>query len=610
MGDYATNAVLTVTDPSGPASGTSNAFAVGQGPLASFAWGAVPSPQVAGEPFTSSVTAQDAAGNTVTSYAGTAALSILVGSPSMMNVGSAQTTTPLPINSIFSKCRTQQVHQAAELGGSAVFSSLALYVTVPFAVTVTDFTIRLKHTSRTGYSGTSDFIWESSGFTTVYQGNASFGTSGYVTFNFSTPFLYDGVSSLMVDMSYRASSTTANRPTFAGTTRSNTRSINYYTSGTTYGEPLTWSGTTPPAFSDTRITDIRLGKQTLATLNPASTGSFAGGTWSGPVTVNATNPVMSLFAQDGAISGGSASFETVGTRLAITPEPAFTGGLANTVTWNEPATGLEYQIERSTTPDFATPVSGAFQNTASTSYSSLIDGQAYHYRVRMRRGATWTSDWSPIVVSTQDATPPVLNVPPLSTTSATATLAGTASDAASGIASVTAAGNPATTSNAFANWTSDLTGLTDGSNTITITASDSAVPANTSTTTVSVFRIATPTGDPDDNGINSLLEHALGIPAGSPNPRQMLPAAVTETEAGSGQRFLCLQYRRRIQRAGLTYVIETSSDLLTWDDTGASIVEKSIVPTGDGITETVTVRVTPAIELGGAKFVRLRVTSN
>ena len=82
------------------------------------------------------------------------------------------------------------------------------------------------------------------------------------------------------------------------------------------------------------------------------------------------------------------------------------------------------------------------------------------------------------------------------------------------------------------------------------------------------------------------------------------------TESESGQNYLCMQFRRRIQRAGLTYTVETSADLITWDATGSSVIEKSVVPTGDGTTELVTVRVTPAINLGGAKFVRLRVTSS
>ncbi|MBK8036327.1 MAG: hypothetical protein IPK22_04225 [Verrucomicrobiaceae bacterium] len=249
-------------------------------------------------------------------------------------------------------------------------------------------------------------------------------------------------------------------------------------------------------------------------------------------------------------------------------------------------------------------------NLASSNSSSTPYLRDWSIGYVVSPAAKITSPWSNAVSSTQDATPPVITVPQLTTTAATATLAGTTTDATSGVVSVTAAGNAASTSNAFANWTSALTGLTDGTNSITVTAADNAVPPNTATTTVTVFRIATPGGDPENNGLDALLEHALGIPAGSANARSMLPAALTETDGGSGQKYLCMQFRRRIQRAGLNYIVETSTDLLTWDDTGASVVEKSAVPTGDGTTETVTVRVTPSIDLGGAKFVRLRVTSN
>lgn len=223
---------------------------------------------------------------------------------------------------------------------------------------------------------------------------------------------------------------------------------------------------------------------------------------------------------------------------------------------------------------------------------------------------TTASAWSNTVSSTQDASPPALSVPDLTTANASTTLTGTATDATSGIANVTVAGSAANTSDSFANWSSALSGLGDGSNSITVTASDNAVPPNTTTMTAIVYRIASPGTDANQNGINALLEHALGIPGGAANPRSMLPAAVTETDSGSGEKYLCMQFRRRIQRAGLSYVVETSSNLTSWDDTGANVVEKSVVPTGDGSTETVTVRVTPAMNLGGAKFVRLRVTTN
>ncbi len=220
-----------------------------------------------------------------------------------------------------------------------------------------------------------------------------------------------------------------------------------------------------------------------------------------------------------------------------------------------------------------------------------------------------TSAWSNSVSSTQDATPPVISVEALTTTSAAATLTGSTTDATSGLATVNVNGTPPTTTNSFANWTSSQSGLAEGSNAITVTASDNAVPPNTSTVTTTIYRIANPDGDSNQNSIPSLLEHAFGIPDNSTSPRSLLPAVSTTTDAQSGQRHLTLQYRRRIQRNGLQYLVETSTNLTQWSSTGTDIIEQSTTPTGDDLTETVVIRITPAIPLADAKFVRLRVVT-
>ncbi|MGV3664389.1 MAG: M36 family metallopeptidase [Prosthecobacter sp.] len=247
----------------------------------------------------------------------------------------------------------------------------------------------------------------------------------------------------------------------------------------------------------------------------------------------------------------------------------------------------------------------ASSNSANTPY---LRDWAVGYQ--MSPAGPASGPWSNTVSSTQDASPPVLTVPELTTGGTSATLAGTAMDATSGVATVTVNGNAATTATAFANWTRGLAGLTDGANSFTVSASDNAVPANTTSVTAMVYRIASPTGDGDGNGISSLLEHALGIPAAAANPRSMLPAATVQTDGGTGEKFLTLQFRRRIQHAGLTYTVETSTNLTTWDNTGASVQEMSAVPTGDGMTEMVTVRVTPGMSTAGKKFVRLSVMTN
>ena len=611
VSSFATAAVLTLSDAAVGASGASAPFVV-TGPVSSFQWDPIPSPSVSGTPLPVIIRALDSQGNTVGSYGGTAALS-LSGNTSEHDYGSGTSATSMPFDSLFDKTRTQQLLRAGDLNLQAgSLTGMAINVTaLPASKTFTNFTIRLKTTSRTGYSGMADFIWESNGFTTVFQDTVTLANTGYHTFHFSTPFDYDGTSNLMVDFSYSGVSDTADRPIVKGTTRSGTSTLSYSTSSASFGDPLSWSGTSPAALSDSVTTDIRWTMSISTLPTPSVTSAFIAGVWSGTVSVPQSGLDMRLTASDQALTGTSNAFEVHPVTFALHSEPPFTGGSSNTLSWSLPMAGLLYEIQQSTTPGFESPFSSGFSSDSSATFTSLIHGQPYYYRARMRRLSplSWTSGWSPVVASTQDAVPPTLNIPQRTTTPASATLAGTASDAMSGIANVTVAGNTATTSNAFATWTSALSELSDGTNSITVTASDKAVPPNTTTTTASVFHIASPSGDPDANGISSLLEHALGLPSGSPAIRSLLPTAFSETDSQSGQAFLSIQFRRRVQRAGLNYLVETSNDLLNWDSTGASVVERSAVPAGDGITELVTVRVTPAIALGGAKFVRLLVTS-
>ncbi len=83
-----TNDVITVADSSSSATGQSGQFNVNPGALASFAFGTISSPQIAGTSFPVTITAQDAYGNTVTSYTGPATFSDLSNSITLSNTGS------------------------------------------------------------------------------------------------------------------------------------------------------------------------------------------------------------------------------------------------------------------------------------------------------------------------------------------------------------------------------------------------------------------------------------------------------------------------------------------------------------------------------------------
>jgi len=75
-----TGDAITATDSSSGLTGQSSSFSINAGSLASFTIGTIISPQSGGTAFSITITAQDAYGNTVTSYTGSASLSDLTGS--------------------------------------------------------------------------------------------------------------------------------------------------------------------------------------------------------------------------------------------------------------------------------------------------------------------------------------------------------------------------------------------------------------------------------------------------------------------------------------------------------------------------------------------------
>ena len=110
-------------------------------------------------------------------------------------------------------------------------------------------------------------------------------------------------------------------------------------------------------------------------------------------------------------------------------------------------------------------------------------------------------------------------------------------------------------------------------------------------------------GDPDNDGVENLLEYALN---GSPMQLSIadLPSVALVDNAGDDN--LTLTYKVRNAATDLTYSVQWSTDLLTWDTT--NIIEDTNVPTGDGITNTVTSRWNQDLTaVGGKAFLRLRV---
>jgi hypothetical protein len=122
-------------------------------------------------------------------------------------------------------------------------------------------------------------------------------------------------------------------------------------------------------------------------------------------------------------------------------EPPFTAGTGNTVYWSdESASGaVGYCAENAENPDFD-PIymSSGCTPLLEATFSPLVDGQLYYYRVQCRDDLWNVSDWSNVRQSTQDATPPETEAGPIDPYYNTfaITIPVTGFDATSGITSV------------------------------------------------------------------------------------------------------------------------------------------------------------------------------
>ena len=346
-------------------------------------------------------------------------------------------------------------------------------------------------------------------------------------------------------------------------------------------------------------------------MTPATSGSFSHGSWSGNVTVlTLANDVWlkAVLPADPGLTGNSPMIDIVAVNdLVLAAEPLFTGGAANTVSWNSLGSGYDYELQQATTSNFSDAVSTGFMAGTQQAYSGLVDGQTYHYRARARSQG-FSGNWSAPQRSTQDATPPDLALTPGTGGVVLAdhlTLQGAGTDL-SGVSTITVNGSGVSSSNAYASWTQNINSLTNGINTFTIAASDNAVPPNTRSETWSILRVANPAADADTNGVGALFEYAFH--ASGRSGMNALPQAGTQVDGGTGQRHLTLSYRRLLLNpSGVQYFLETSANMTSWQPAGADVEQLSVIPTGDGATETVTVRVVPAMTPGMTKFVRVRV---
>ena len=461
-----------------------------------------------------------------------------------------------------------------------------------------------------------------------------------------------------------------------------------------YSDTITFSNTSNANGDTTRSVSLTVNPRPVLSLTPAtamiSSGSYGGpftpatmnftvsNTGAGPMNWTAVKNVawLTLSAAGGTIAAGSSVVITAtidasaaalppgihtdsisftntsnslgnaarGVSLSIIPAPpvlalpsSFTKGSSHTVSWPGVLGATDYDVQIASDAGFTSPLATQNSANASATFGTLSSGGTYYYRARTNTGAL-SSAWSGVVSSTQDAGVPTVSIITPATGSSTThpsiTIQGTAADSISGLSAVTVNGQAATSNDGLAHWSATVP-LSNGSNTLTVTATDNAQSGGNSATAAVTVNYAPSTvsdglpdawkvshgldpnstdpvngllGDSDHDGIPNLLEYAFNS---DPHAQDANPSSFsTQTNPEDGQRYFTISYPRRIGALDLTYSIEVSDSLLLWSTPPGVVEIVSVVPVGDGVMEIVTARILAPTGMTAHKFIRVHVDVN
>ncbi len=218
-------------------------------------------------------------------------LTVGTGTSSNSNTG-----YPAPYGNYWTGAKHQMIILASELqalgGGAGSITSLAFDVASAQGVALTGFTIKMGATTATSVSSS----WES-GLTTVYSVSAYTDVAGWNTHTFTTPFVWDGTSNIIVETCFDKYQGTANYTSNAHmyySTLGFTASHYYYSDGGGVC-PSTASGST-----STKRPNMKLG----IVMSP-QTNDLAMVEWvspQSPVAPSATMPITVKFRNAGIVT--------------------------------------------------------------------------------------------------------------------------------------------------------------------------------------------------------------------------------------------------------------------------------------------------------------------
>ncbi|MFT3911085.1 MAG: T9SS type A sorting domain-containing protein [Ferruginibacter sp.] len=225
------------------------------------------------------------------------------------------TTQPTAFCNRWPSYRMQTIYTAAEMQAQGMIAgnitSMAFNITtLGDGASNNNFVVKIANTALASFVGATDFTSTASGFTTVFPAQTYTHAVGVNTINFSTPFVWDGTSNIIIDVQHDGLDLTNN-------------SITYYTATAVNMVAYTTTAASNTAsFSTTRL-NVTFGAQTGVnntanynwTWNP---GNINAGT-TGTTTVTPTTTTVYTVT---ATTPGSTCSVSATTTVTVNPVPA------------------------------------------------------------------------------------------------------------------------------------------------------------------------------------------------------------------------------------------------------------------------------------------------
>lgn len=248
------------------------------------------------------------------------------GSTSEVQVGTGTASQPYPFYTFYTDARTQTILLASEIGQAGQLHKVRLYVSSRPSMNLSHFYIRMQHTTMNSFPD-NNFV--NSGWTYVLHATdvnvGAWTVPGWVEFELTTPFNYDGVNNLLIDYCFDNSSWTwPNGQCYATSTATN-RTITYHTDLYSSGNLLNRATGTmrmwynnvvlvmgePALVANITIDETAtLGFRDITVTTPAGTDTLIDG-----FTVKQPPPVITSITPDHAIVDETCDVIITGTNL-------------------------------------------------------------------------------------------------------------------------------------------------------------------------------------------------------------------------------------------------------------------------------------------------------